>query len=153
MLNKVFRFGGVYTVSIHWEDIFPTRKQIGDRDIGLPEGTGDAIYLETLAAQIEELLSLSGPAPDLVFFNAGVDPHGEDRLGKLALSDGGLARRDALIIGACAERGLPVACVVGGGCARDTMSLAQWHGLLYAAADHCYRNLVGGFRENSSSLR
>ena len=34
--------------------------------------------------------------PDLVFYNAGVDPHADDRLGRLALTDAGLRARDAL---------------------------------------------------------
>ena len=133
--------GAVHTFSMHCEVNFPTRKQPGDRDVGLPAGLGDGDYLEILAAQLDELLSLPGPAPDLVFYNAGVDPHVDDRLGKLSLSDDGLARRDAMVIGACAERGLPIACVLGGGYARDTMSLARRHALLYVAADRCYRNL------------
>lgn len=38
--------------------------------------------------------------PDLVLYDAGVDPHKEDSLGKLALSDAGLMRRE-LQVGAC----------------------------------------------------
>ena len=141
---EIFRGdGAVYTFSMHCEDNFPARKEPGDRDIGLPAGTGDAAYLETLRAQLDELLARPGPAPDLVFYNAGVDPHGDDRLGKLNLSDDGLARRDAMVIGACAERGLPVACVLGGGYDHDTMSLARRHNLLFIAADRHYRRLGG----------
>lgn len=35
--------------------------------------------------------------PDLVLYDAGVDPHAEDELGRLALSDEGLARREMLV--------------------------------------------------------
>lgn len=151
---EIFRGdGAVYTFSMHCEDNFPARKQPGDLDLGLPAGTGDEAYLDILAAHLDVLLSLSGPALDLVFYNAGVDPHGEDRLGKLGLSDDGLARRDAMVIGACAKRGLPVACVLGGGYAKDAMLLAERHGLLYAAADHCYRGLGEKRRENSRVFR
>ncbi len=140
---EIFRGdGAVYTFSMHCEENFPVRKQPGDRDVGLAVGTGDEVYLDILQQHLDEILS--GPPPDLVFYNAGVDPHGTDRLGKLALSDDGLARRDAMVISACAARGLPIACVLGGGYAKDAGALAQRHGLLYAAADHCYRNRATG---------
>ncbi len=35
--------------------------------------------------------------PDLVLYDAGVDPHAEDELGRLALSDEGLWRREMLV--------------------------------------------------------
>ena len=59
-----------------------------DLDIGLPDGTGDAAYLAALAAALAELAG--GTAPGLVFYNAGVDPHADDRLGRMQLTDGGL---------------------------------------------------------------
>ncbi len=137
---EIFRGdGAVFTFSMHCQDNFPVRKQPGDRDIGLPVGLGDDGYLEILSEQMADLLG--GPVPDLVFYNAGVDPHAGDRLGKLSLSDDGLARRDALVIGACADRGIPIACVLGGGYDHDAMVLAQRHALLYGAADRCYRGL------------
>ncbi|MDP6872030.1 MAG: histone deacetylase [Alphaproteobacteria bacterium] len=137
---QIFRGdGAVHTFSMHCEDNFPVRKQAGDRDVGLPVDMGDEEYLDILGAELRTLLS--GTDPDLVFYNAGVDPHRDDRLGKLALSDDGLARRDAMVIEACAARGLPIACVLGGGYARDAGTLAQRHSLLYAAADRCYREI------------
>ena len=54
-------------------------------------------------------------SPDLVFFIAGADPHQGDRLGRLALTFDGLRRRDAIVLGACRARGLPVCIVTGGG--------------------------------------
>ena len=35
--------------------------------------------------------------PQLVFYNAGVDPHKDDSLGRLSLTDEGLLRRDLLV--------------------------------------------------------
>ena len=35
--------------------------------------------------------------PDLVLYDAGVDPHEEDELGRLALTDEGLQRRELLV--------------------------------------------------------
>ena len=37
---------------------------------------------------------LSSFEPDLVLYDAGVDPHADDSLGRLALSDDGLMRRE-----------------------------------------------------------
>lgn len=137
---EIFRGdGAVFTFSMHCQDNFPVRKQPGDRDIGLRSGLGDEDYLAILREHLADLLQTTDP--DLVFYNAGVDIHQADRLGKLALTDDGLARRDGMVIGACLESGLPIACVIGGGYDRDAMLLAERHALLYGAADHCYRNL------------
>lgn len=122
----------VFTFSMHGERNYPTRKIPGDLDIELPDGTGDAEYLETLA---EALQFLEGRIlPDLVFFNAGVDPHHEDRLGRLALTDEGLLARDRMVIGHFRARGIPVCGVIGGGYAREMASLGRRHALLFKAA-------------------
>ena len=47
--------------------------------------------------------------PQLVLYQAGVDPHADDRLGRLALTDVGLARRDTYVIEQCRSRGIAVA--------------------------------------------
>jgi acetoin utilization deacetylase AcuC-like enzyme len=72
--------------------------------------------------------------PDLVFYNAGVDPHEDDRLGRLALTDDGLANREALVLEACQARSLPVACVLGGGYAPTIDDLVRRHALLHRVA-------------------
>ena len=68
-------------------------------------------------------------------FDAGVDPHRDDRLGKLAMTDEGLYARDRYVIGACAAAGIPIACVIGGGYDRDIDRLARRHCLMHRAAD------------------
>jgi len=72
--------------------------------------------------------------PDLVFYNAGVDPHGDDRLGRLALTDEGLRARDAYVIAQCLARNVPVAGVIGGGYADDVDTLARRHAILHETA-------------------
>ena len=42
--------------------------------------------------------------PQLVLYNAGVDAHRDDRLGRLDLSDEGLMQRDRLVLDACLRR-------------------------------------------------
>ena len=121
----------VVTFSVHCRANFPARKQQSDLDLALDAGTGDADYLATVDGLLPALLDRV--RPDLVFYNAGVDPHVDDRLGRLALSDAGLAERERLVLAACRARGVPVACVVGGGYAEDLDRLARRHALLHEA--------------------
>ncbi|MBC7504358.1 MAG: histone deacetylase, partial [Sandarakinorhabdus sp.] len=114
----------VLTFSMHAAKNFPVRKARSFRDVELPDGMGDADYLAVLAAELVPLLAL---APDLVLFQAGVDPHSDDRLGRLNLSDGGLAARDALVVTACRARGIAIASTLGGGYGADRMVVARRH--------------------------
>ena len=127
----------VATVSIHAERNYPVRKAASTLDIGLPDGVEDAAYLRVLDEVLEQALAL--PA-DIVFYNAGVDPHRDDRLGRLALSDEGLLERDRRVIAAVREAGLPLAGVLGGGYSDDVEALARRHAQLHLAA----RDAVGG---------
>lgn len=123
---------GAFTFSMHCAENFPKAKQTGDRDVALPAGTGDAEYLDILKAELEELLPAF--SPDLVIYNAGVDPHRNDRLGKLALSDAGLAARERAVLNFCLRLDVPVACVVGGGYDMDADVIAQRHMILHREA-------------------
>lgn len=122
----------VFTFSMHCADNFPGRKQQSDLDIGLPQGLDDDGYLQILARTLPELLDRV--RPDLVLLDAGVDVHVEDRLGKLALSDRGLYRRERLAIGTCIAAGCPVAGVIGGGYAANLEALVERHSYLHRAA-------------------
>lgn len=122
----------VFTFSIHCEDNFPVRKEAGDLDIGLPRGLGDEGYLEALAGALPQ--AFEAARPDLVFFNAGVDVHGEDQLGRLALTDSGLAAREAQVIEYCRRRGAPLAGVLGGGYGQDVEAVARRHVILHRTA-------------------
>jgi acetoin utilization deacetylase AcuC-like enzyme len=126
----------VFTYSVHCGTNFPFRKQAGDLDIDLPAGTDDRTYLDCLHHHLPRLLAEI--APDLVLYDAGVDPHIEDRLGKLALTSPGLFARDYYVISTCLSAGVPIACVIGGGYDRNTDRLAQRHCLLHRAADEVF---------------
>jgi len=112
----------VFTLSVHCEANWPRRKAMSDMDIGLPQGTEDAAYLAAARAAVDDALEAS--RPDLVFFNAGVDPH---------------PVREAMVFDACLKRGVPVTGVLGGGYARDLDALARRHALLHHAADAALR--------------
>lgn len=121
----------VYTASLHCEDNWPRTKPPSDLDVGLARDTGDAAYLT--AAEDLVTQTLSATEPDLVFYNAGVDPHAEDRLGLLSLSDDGLLARDRLVAQTCARRNIPIVGVLGGGYSRDASAVAHRHTFLVDA--------------------
>lgn len=129
----------VFTFSMHCEVNFPGTKQRSDLDVPLPEGMEDDAYLQTLATYLPDLLTQVHP--DLVLYDAGVDTHLGDRLGKLALTDSGLYRREMQVLSTCLAAGYPVACVIGGGYADDLKALVYRHSLLHRAASEVYHHL------------
>ncbi len=124
----------VATFSMHAAKNFPVRKQVSTRDVELPDGMGDDAYLALLAEELPRLLDAQ--APGLVLYQAGVDPHADDRLGRLALSDAGLQARDSYVVQECRARGIPVAATLGGGYGADRAEVAARHvrGVLAMAA-------------------
>jgi acetoin utilization deacetylase AcuC-like enzyme len=104
-----------YLLSLHGARNFPFRKMQSTVDIELPDHTGDDAYLAALAAALPAVWAF---APDLIFYQAGVDPLAGDRLGRLALSFDGLMARDRLVLAGCRAHGLPVTLSLGGGYAR-----------------------------------
>jgi acetoin utilization deacetylase AcuC-like enzyme len=116
---------GLATYSIHADKNFPVRKARSTLDVPLPDGVGDDEYCATLA---ETLLPLvDGFAPDLILYQAGVDPFVGDRLGRLALTREGLVRRDRWVATLARERGIPLASALGGGYGEDAMEVSERH--------------------------
>ena len=128
------------TFSMHCDANFPFHKQQSDFDVRLPVGVEDEAYLATLAAWLPDLLAQV--RPDLVLYDAGVDPHMDDALGKLALSDAGLLRRDRFVLESCVRSGVPVASVIGGGYSKDIDALARRHTLVHRAASELWRQVL-----------
>ena len=102
----------VFVFSMHGEKNFPFRKYESDLDVPLPDGMEDDAYLRRLAEHLPAVFSFR---PDLVMYQAGVDPLAADKLGRLALTHEGLMARDEMVLGECARRGIPVAMAIGGG--------------------------------------
>lgn len=127
----------VFTFSMHCGVNFPLRKQQSDLDVPLAEGLEDDAYLQVLAEHLPDLLAQV--KPDIVFYNAGVDPHVGDRLGKLALTDTGIFCREMQVLSTCIGAGYPVACVIGGGYCDDLNALVYRHSLLHRAASDVFR--------------
>ena len=115
----------IVTLSVHAEKHFQVRKARSNLDLGLPDGTTEAGYMAVLANHLPKMLD--GFAPDFVFYQAGVDPHENDKLGRLSLTDKGLAMRDRYVSEQVRNRGLPVASALGGGYGEDQREVAARH--------------------------
>jgi len=115
----------IVTLSIHAEKNFPVRKARSNIDIGLPDGVDDAGYMKVLSDILPK--ALDDVQPDFLFYQAGVDPHAKDKLGRLSLSDDGLIARDRFLVTQARQRGLPVASALGGGYGEDQREVAARH--------------------------
>lgn len=126
----------IFVFSMQGERNFPFRRVASDLDVDLPDGTEDAAYLRALA---EHLPAVFDFRPDLVLYQAGVDPLREDRLGRLALTHDGLMRRDRLVLTECRSRGIPVAMAIGGGYATPIEASVAAYTNTYRVAKEVYR--------------
>jgi len=122
----------VFTFSMHGERNFPFRKQRSSLDIGLSDGAGDEVYLDTLARHLPLVLEAS--RPEILYYQAGVDALEEDTLGRLSLSHAGLEARDAFVLEAARRSGIPVVVTLGGGYARPLEASVRAHIGTYRAA-------------------
>ncbi|MFI5372398.1 MAG: histone deacetylase [Candidatus Eisenbacteria bacterium] len=103
----------VFTFSMHAGSNYPLRKERGSLDVPLADRSSDAAYLDALETHLPA--ALAGHAPDIVFYQAGVDALAGDRLGRLALTHAGLAARDARVFALCEMPLVPVVVTLGGG--------------------------------------
>lgn len=120
----------VLTLSLHGARNYPFRKERGDIDVELPDGTGDDAYLAVLADHLGRACRTHHP--DLVMYQAGVDGLAEDSLGRLALTLDGLARRDALVFEHVAWNDARLVVTMGGGYARPIEASIEAHAQVYA---------------------
>jgi acetoin utilization deacetylase AcuC-like enzyme len=102
----------VLTFSMHGAHNFPFLKQQSVIDIEFADSTGDAEYLSALEANLPRIWDFE---PQIVFYQAGVDALATDRLGRLALTPGGLSARDSLVLNNTISRGIPIVITMGGG--------------------------------------
>lgn len=115
----------ITTFSVHCESNFPVRKARSSRDIALPDNIGDAEYLALLEHELPLLIDAA--RPDIILYQAGVDGHVADKLGRLSLTDEGLEARDRMVMQMARQNGLPLASALGGGYGKDQMEVARRH--------------------------
>lgn len=121
----------VMTFSMHGRNNFPFRKQRSRIDVELEDQTGDEEYLEALERTLPQVFDFR---PDVVFYQSGVDPLASDTLGKLALSQDGISRRNRLVLDPCNQLGVPTVVTMGGGYSNPVDLTAQAHASVYRVA-------------------
>jgi acetoin utilization deacetylase AcuC-like enzyme len=113
-----------FTFSLNGFRNYPFRRVPGDLELELPDGTGDAPYLDGLVRLLPQAVARS--RPDVCFYLAGADPYEGDRLGRLGVTKAGLAARDVLVRETLARAGVPVCVTLAGGYAdpiEDTVEI------------------------------
>lgn len=126
----------IFTLSFHAEKNFPARKARSSLDVALADGLDDDGYLAALRSYLPSVIAEF--APDLILYQAGVDPHVDDRLGRLSLSDAGLDARDRFVARIARTAGIPIASALGGGYGADHGEVAARHArTILALADEC----------------
>ena len=110
----------VFTLSLHGEKNFPFRKVPSDLDVGLPDGCTDLPYLEALTGALNQASQRF--KPDFLIYLAGADAHEGDRLGRLKLTESGMAARDQTVFDWAKSDNLPMMICMGGGYGHDLSS-------------------------------
>jgi acetoin utilization deacetylase AcuC-like enzyme len=123
---------GVFTFSMHARTNYPLHKEQSTLDVELEDRTGDEEYLSLLDRHFPA--ALDRHAPDLLFYQAGVDAHEADRLGRLSLTHAGLSERDRRVFAWCEARALPVVVTLGGGYGRPLDATIAAHANVWRAA-------------------
>lgn len=122
----------VFTFSIHGAKNYPFRKPASTLDIGLPDGTGDQQYLDTLERSLNTVFN--NFEPDLVFYLGGIDPLETDHFGRLSLTHEGLHEREQLVLESVMKRELPLVLLMAGGYAPTVDDTVMAHSIMYEKA-------------------
>ncbi len=122
----------VYTFSMHGDKNFPFIKERSDRDVALEDGIQDGLYLKLLKENLAFLFETVNP--DFVFYQAGVDILGSDKLGKLKVSATGCRERDRMVLESCNVHKVPVQISMGGGYSTQIRDIVNAHVETYRAA-------------------
>ena len=115
----------VFTLSLHGEKNYPLVKQQSTLDVGLDDGTRDKEYLDALARALPRAVERF--RPDIIFYQAGVDPYEGDRLGRLALTLDGLRERDLMVFNHCMKNSIPTVITLGGGYSSEVADTVEAH--------------------------
>jgi acetoin utilization deacetylase AcuC-like enzyme len=127
----------VLTISLHAASNFPLHKQRSSIDVEFPDGACNEEYLAALAATLPRLFAF---APDILFYQAGVDALASDKLGRLALTPEGLQKRDLAVFEAAQVHGIPVVITLGGGYSEPIEFTVEGHANTFLAAAAIFEN-------------
>lgn len=128
----------MFLFSMHGQKNFPFRKVPSTLDIGLPDNASDSEFLASLNKGLDEVRAFS---PDLVIYQAGVDPLQTDRLGRLGLTMNGLAERDRMVLQLCRDTRISVVMLMGGGYAKPIEDTVLAHVQSYRVARQVFSSL------------
>ena len=121
-----------FTFSLHARHNYPLQKELSRLDVELDDGADDEACLAALESHVPA--ALERHAPDLLFFQAGVDALHTDRLGRLKMTHAGLAERDRRVFAWAEARALPVVITLGGGYGRPLETTIEAHAAVFRAA-------------------
>ena len=122
----------VFTFSMHGEKNYPFVKPPSTLDVGLPDKTGDNVYIQQLGDSLDQIFNSF--EPDLIFYLAGIDPLETDHFGRLSLTLRGLEDRERLVISSVMEREIPLVLLLSGGYAPTLQKTVEAHSILYRTA-------------------
>lgn len=122
----------VFTFSTHGKTNYPFKKETSDLDIAFDDDTSDAVFLQTIATVIPQLIETQ--KPDFIFYLAGVDILATDKLGKLGCTLDGCKKRDELVFELCSKYQIPVQVSMGGGYSPDIKTIIEAHANTYRVA-------------------
>jgi acetoin utilization deacetylase AcuC-like enzyme len=126
----------IFTCSIHGGQYIGPKRMFGSLDVVLPDGTEDAQYLSKLKDALNFISN--NFLPDIVIYDAGVDVHLNDKLGRLNITSDGIIARDQLILAFFQKRDIPVATVIGGGYSINRTELINRHMLVFETLAQLY---------------
>jgi acetoin utilization deacetylase AcuC-like enzyme len=126
----------VFTFSMHGAHNYPFHKEKSDLDIGLNDGTEDALYLSLLQSNLQTLLQQL--KPDFVFYLSGVDILSTDKFGKLKISMEGCKQRDIMVFSLLKQHNTPCAVAMGGGYSPDIKTIVEAHCNTFRVAKDIY---------------
>jgi acetoin utilization deacetylase AcuC-like enzyme len=126
----------VFTLSVHGEKNYPTRKEKSDLDIGLPDGTSDDFYLQTISEVIPKLIN--DFKPQIIFYQSGVDVLETDKLGRLSLSMDGCMNRDKIVYELAFKYQIPIVACMGGGYSHKISDIINAHTNTFRVAKHYF---------------
>lgn len=128
----------VFTFSMHGAGNYPFKKEQSDLDIAVPDGSGDAYYLNELKHTLPDLIH--DQRPDFIFYLCGVDVLETDKLGRLSMTMAGCKERDEFALSAFAKartsknNSIPVQCSMGGGYSTDIKVIIEAHANTFRVA-------------------
>lgn len=114
-----------FTYSLHVGRNYPSRKEVSSMDVEVSRYAGADEYFEKLEATLPEAIEQF--EPDLIFYNAGVDVHEDDRFGQMNLTTADMKRRDKTAIMLARKFSAPTVVVYGGGYNRINGMTAMLH--------------------------